>query len=274
MGRDDRFEAVHAERSAFSELMVRSLFMEDVTAAVADAWRRFWPGLPPASWERAAEGLGGALGEADSWDVAAFAQWAVHDAPLAGLPPDLPLRRNPDRPDAAGVTLPDVIAGMLDQQAPGAERAALRLLSAWRSSLPGLFRVTAALPGYQVQLEPLCGTGSFLVLDAALSRRVQPDVVVALRLRPIDGRYEAASVCYGYPPTEADALRAFATRELATLRRSWPDADWPDLWRWRGERLHHYAVERQAATGGTVQWAEKHRRRLVTPPEPDGTGSG
>ena len=272
LGRDDAFEAVRAERAAFVEWMERSLFMEDVARAVADAWLRFWPGPPPVSWERAATALGGRETGSEPWDVAGFAQWVTHDAPLEGLAPDLPLRRAPDQPADGPATLPDVIAGMLDPQAAGAERSALQLLSAWRSSVSGLFRATSVLEGYRVDLDALCGTGSFVVLDASLARRVASGAaVVAVRLRPVDGRYEAVGVCHGYPAAETEALRVFATRELAALRGSRPQAGWSDLWRWRGECLHHYAVRRRVVTGGAVADGQERGRAVAPSAESDGS---
>ena len=221
--------------------------LEEVAPAVDRAWTRFWPQPPERAWPATLAAVEGDNRLIETLDIMPFVDWVMHDAPLEGVPADIPLRRAEDARPGDPPTLLDIFAGASPAEQIAPAQPAGQLLEAWRRSVPGVFEVLRTDPGRSAWVRDLFTEEAFEVRDATFSREARPGNVALMRLRPLAGRYEITGDPWAYAATEVPALRAFGEEHLARLRETEPDADWRRLWKTRGELLHHHAVSRRAA---------------------------
>jgi len=216
----------------FRVLLVR-LQADDVLPAAEAAWRRYWPGDPPRPLSYWLGGAGGdTIGLED--DILPFLDWITHDAPLEGL--DAGGGGGADPP-----SLPDLVA----PGAPELSAPAARALAAWRASFLSVFQVLRSDGWRTVALRDLFTDETFTVWDAAVAGPAMPGDVYIARLAPHAEAFELVAATGAFVAEEAEPLRAWGRAELARLREKEADADWRRLWRTRGERLHHYVVDRR-----------------------------
>ena len=224
--REEAFLQARSANGELTELLMRSLRLPDVWPFVEQAWARYWPGEPPQSLEAA---LAPGDDEESASDLLAFLDWTLHDAVLG----------------EDGATLLDIVtrgapAGSLDP-----DELSGRLMASRRASLPSAYQLTRTDPGRGAWFRDIFTDETYEVWDKAATATVAPGDVMILRLRPLAGVHEVTGDGWSFAATEVGPVREWGEHALADLRETNPQAGWRDLWRQRGELLHHYVVERR-----------------------------
>lgn len=245
--RDEAFDAERPYMQAFARQLVRLAGASELAPAVERAWVRFWPDPPARSWRTTMEALELDPAAPEAENLLTFLDWLVHDAPLEGLPPDIPVEPAPDARPGDPPTLVDVFAGMTPPEEIAPDTPAYALLRAWRASVASAFMVIGADPGRGLTLRDIFTDQPYEAREASGSRQLRQGDVVILRMRPLAGLWDISSAHSRYSAAEAPRLREFGAAALERLREEQPDADWARLWKRHGELLHHYVVQRRSA---------------------------
>lgn len=271
--RDEAFEIAQDGLEDFTGILLRVMWTPEVAASVERLWERYWPEGPPKSLRALL--TSGEESDVDpaAADLPSFLAWVIHGAPLEDLPSDLAARlviRSGDR----APTLLDVAMG--DHEEPTSTRAGV-LITSLRNSLSSAFQVTRRQPGRRLWVRDVFTDEVFEVGDRNLSEDVRTGEVLLMRIRPLEGIYEAVGAAWRFPASAVRDLRPWGEWQLSALREFQPNASWRDLWRERGELLHHYVVERRrhplrpemrTTTGEEVvlcriEWAVRDREAVV-----------
>jgi|GEM_PF-3547014 len=237
--RDEAFETARDGATELAQILLRCVRMPEVFPSIERLWDRYWPEDPPKDLATALNTNTGSEEDPVEVDTPPFLVWVVHGAPLDGLPAAEGLARKSAR---GTPTLLDFAMGDRDEPA---HTPAGALAEALRNSVASAFQVVRRQPGRRIWLRDVFTDETFEVGDRMLSEEAATGEVLIMRIRPLEGLYEAVGSAWRFPATEVRALRPWGEMQLSGLREVEPDAGWRDLWRERWELLHHYVLERR-----------------------------
>lgn len=165
----------------------------------------------------------------DPEDILSFLDWALHDGGV---------------PDPAGTGGREDALPTLQDLAGSAAAPEDPAWAAVRQNFFSAFQVLDSDGRRTLRLRDLFTDEAFEAWDGSLADTATAGDVLLMRLTPLAAAHEVTAVAWAFAASEVPHLRRFGEEELRRLREAEADADWRRLWRVRGERFHHYAVER------------------------------